>query len=71
MKKITYLFMLVSIMLSAQDNQEPKEYSIEQFYENTRVGGGRFSADESKLLISSDQSGIFNVYEIDISSGTK
>jgi dipeptidyl aminopeptidase/acylaminoacyl peptidase len=46
-------------------------YSIEQFYGNTRVGGGFFSPDESKLLVSSDESGIFNVYEIDISSGDK
>ena len=41
-------------------------YSIEQFYENTRIYGGSFSADESKLLVSSDETGIFNVYEIDI-----
>ncbi|GAA4320001.1 S9 family peptidase [Pontixanthobacter gangjinensis] len=69
MKRITYLILLVTLMLSAQEQKQPKEYSIEQFYENTRVGGGRFSADESKLLISSDKSGIFNVYEIDIASG--
>lgn len=71
MKKITYLFFLCSIMLFAQDNKEPKEYSIEQFYENTRVGAGRFSNDETKLLISSDKSGIFNLYEINIADGSQ
>jgi len=55
----------------AQENEQTKKYSIEQFYENTRIGGGSFSADESRLLISSDKSGIFNLYEIDISSGTQ
>ena len=47
----------------------PKQYSIDAFYQNTRIGGGAFSNDESKLLVSSDVSGIFNVYEIDIASG--
>ncbi len=46
-------------------------YSIEQFYKNNRIGGGQFSDDEKKLLVSSDESGIFNVYEIDIESGEK
>lgn len=49
----------------------PKKYTIEQFYKNTRIGGGAFSNDEKKLLVSSDQSGIFNVYEIDIATGEK
>ena len=44
-------------------------YSIEQFNQNTRIAGGEFSADESKMLISTDESGIFNVYEVDLRSG--
>ena len=71
MKKLNFLVFLMSLALFAQDTQEPKKYTIEQFYENTRIGGGSFSNDESKLLISSDESGIFNVYEIDISNGSK
>ena len=45
------------------------KYSIEQFFENKRITGGSFSPDESKLLVSSNESGIFNLYEIDIASG--
>jgi len=71
MKKINFLFLLLAAGLFAQDQEKPKEYSIEQFYENTRIGGGSFSADESKLLISSDKSGIFNLYEINIANGTQ
>lgn len=57
--------------LGQQDTTFVKQYSIEQFYENTRVGGGVFSEDEEKLLMSSDEPGIFNVYEIDINNGSK
>lgn len=70
MKKLNLLIFLFGISLFAQD-KEPKKYSIEQFYENTRISGADFSADESKILTSSDQSGIFNVYEITIADGTK
>jgi len=51
--------------------REVKQYSIEQFYKSTNVGGGAFSSDESRLLISSNESGIYNAYEIDIASGEK
>ena len=50
---------------------EVQKYTIAQFYENVSVGGGSFSPDESKLLINSNESGIFNVYEIDIATGEK
>lgn len=71
MKQFTLLFLIFTVSLSAQDQKKPKEYSIEQFYKNTRIAGGQFSNDESKLLISSDETGIFNIYEIDISNKTK
>ncbi len=51
--------------------KEVKQYTIEQFYKSTNVGGGFFSPDENKLLINSNESGIYNAYEIDIASGTK
>ncbi len=49
----------------------PKQYSIEQFYQSTRFSGGNFSNDETTLLVNSDQTGIFNVYEINIEDGLK
>jgi dipeptidyl aminopeptidase/acylaminoacyl peptidase len=51
--------------------REVKQYSIEQFYKSTQVGGGSISSDDSKLLVSSNESGIYNAYEIDIASGQK
>ena len=71
MYKINLLLFLLSAGLFAQEKNETKEYSIEQFYENIRIGGGSFSEDETKLLISSDKSGIFNLYEINITSGVQ
>ena len=76
MKQLSFLiFSLLVLSFSCKQEQEPahdlKQYSIEQFYQNTRVGGGAFSPDETKLLIHSDETGIFNLYEINIADGTK
>nr|WP_321223063.1 prolyl oligopeptidase family serine peptidase [uncultured Psychroserpens sp.] len=46
-----------------------KQYSIEQFMDNEAVAGGSFSADNSKLLVSSNRSGIYNVYSIPTKGG--
>ena len=39
--------------------------------DNESVGGSSFSHDESKLLIGSNKSGIFNAYTIDLSNGER
>ena len=79
MKKILFAFVLLFAM-SCQNASEkkipepPKEiaqYSIEQFYKNESLTGGTFSNDESRLILSSNKTGIFNIYEIDIKSGEK
>jgi dipeptidyl aminopeptidase/acylaminoacyl peptidase len=69
------------ILLSACNNstdtgataeaRDVKQYSIEQFYKSTNAFGGAFSTDETKLLFSSNESGIYNAYEIDIATGVK
>ncbi|MEQ8811204.1 MAG: S9 family peptidase, partial [Imperialibacter sp.] len=41
-------------------------YSIEQFYKNINVSGGSFSPDESKMLVSTNETGIYNAYEIPV-----
>ena len=33
---------------------------------NNRTSGGYFSKDADKLIYSSDKSGIFNIYEVDL-----
>ena len=68
------LFALITLFLfiaSCTKTYTPTKYLIEQFYKNNRIGGGAFSDDETNLLVRSNESGIFNVYEIDIASGEK
>src|SRR5437870_3970066 len=48
-----------------------KRYTIRQFMDIVQISGGAFSADESKILISTKETGIFNAEEIDIKSGEK
>jgi dipeptidyl aminopeptidase/acylaminoacyl peptidase len=48
-----------------------KQYTIAQFMDIVQINGGAFSPDESKILINTKETGIFNVYEIDIKSGEK
>ena len=47
-----------------------KQYSIEQFLSTTAIQGASFSADGTKLLFSSDASGIRNVQSIPTAGGT-
>lgn len=43
-----------------------KPYSIEQFLDTKNYAGGCFTYDEKKILFSCDETGVFNVYSIDI-----
>jgi len=47
----------------------PKQYTIEQFYATTSVAGASFSSDEKRILFSSNQTGVFNVYSIPVTGG--
>jgi dipeptidyl aminopeptidase/acylaminoacyl peptidase len=71
MKHLIALTLFAVLLSCSSGQQQIERYSIEDFYENTRVSGGIFSPDESRLLVSSDESGIFNVYEIDIETTEK
>ncbi|HUR31503.1 MAG TPA: DPP IV N-terminal domain-containing protein, partial [Saprospiraceae bacterium] len=77
MKPFSFLFICILFAASCKkteeisDARQVSQYSIEQFYGNTRFSGGFFSPDETKLLVNSDESGIFNLYEINIADGIK
>ncbi len=45
---------------------EPKQYTIEQFLSSENVSGASFSPDGSKLLVTSDRTGILNVYALPV-----
>tara|TARA_B100001029_G_C15063143_1_gene460476 strand:+ start:4059 stop:5927 length:1869 start_codon:yes stop_codon:yes gene_type:complete len=68
MKKFLLLTISFFIISCQTKKIESKKYSIETLMTNNRSSGGYFSKDANKLLYSSDKSGIFNVYEMDLTS---
>ena len=48
-----------------------KQYSIQQFMDIVQINGGAFSPDDSKVMINSKETGIFNAIAIDIKTGEK
>ncbi|MFC1541970.1 S9 family peptidase [Candidatus Latescibacterota bacterium] len=51
---------------SGNDVREVNKYSIEQFYKNKNIRGGSFSPDESRLLVTSNETGIYNVFALPV-----
>ena len=58
------IILFTSCEMKEDTSFQPASYTIEQFYDNVRVTGGSFNGDASKLLVSSNESGIFNVYSL-------
>jgi dipeptidyl aminopeptidase/acylaminoacyl peptidase len=76
--KTTFLgFGLLILLFSCKEdktdqamvNREIKQYTIEQFMDNEAIGGGSFSSDNSSLLLSSNRSGIYNVFTVPSEGG--
>ena len=74
MKIKLFVFAIALLLFSCKE--EPKiaqreipQYTIEQFMDNEAISGGSFSSDNSNLLISSNKSGIYNVYTIPTLAG--
>jgi dipeptidyl aminopeptidase/acylaminoacyl peptidase len=47
----------------------PKQYTIEQFLDTIAIRGASFSADESRILFSSNKTGIWNAYSVPVAGG--
>ncbi|MEP2774166.1 MAG: alpha/beta fold hydrolase [Fulvivirga sp.] len=74
MRSITLMmaFAIVASCSPKQDEPQKPEvdkYTIEQFMDNEQVFGGSFSSDKSKVLVTSNKSGIYNMYTIPVDSG--
>lgn len=75
MKKILAVALIMSIWACKEEKKEPsiadtmKTYTISQMMDNESIAGGSFSPDNSKLLVSSNRSGIYNMYTIPTSGG--
>ena len=68
MKKLIYLFLGITIIACSPQGKKAEtpvqKYTIEQFYKNLAIYGGSFSHDETKLLVTSNETGIFNLFSI-------
>ncbi|MDP9042583.1 MAG: S9 family peptidase, partial [Bacteroidota bacterium] len=80
--KIFSIIAICSFLLPAchtntgsEQKEEPvrdvKQYSIDQFYKSANVFGGDISDGDKKMLVTSNETGIYNIYEIDNASGQK
>lgn len=77
MKKTILAFLSITLFWGCKEKKESapsiaetmKTYTIEQMMDNEAIGGGSFSPDKSKMLISSNRSGIYNMYTVPTSGG--
>lgn len=70
MKPILVLLTCLLMFSCTKPVPEVKQYTIDEFYKNLQINGGSFNADETRLLVRSDKSGIYNVYEINLTDTT-
>ncbi|HEY8783110.1 MAG TPA: hypothetical protein VIM16_15905 [Mucilaginibacter sp.] len=66
MKYSVYLF-IIAICFGCKHpavQREVKLYTIEQLYNNKAISGAGFNADESQVLVSANNTGIYNIYAI-------
>lgn len=69
MKQLVVLLMMASLFLSCNETEKPREvkkYTIQQFMENTDIYRNSLSFDEKKVLFTSNKSGIYNAYSVNI-----
>ncbi|MQY78068.1 MAG: prolyl oligopeptidase family serine peptidase [Bacteroidetes bacterium] len=72
MKQNLIIVLLLSILACTPQGEKPREvkqYTIEQFYKNVNVFGGSFSPDESLLLVTSNETGIYNAFALPTDGG--
>ncbi len=76
------LFAASLLLIGACDKQEDetapatrtdpsRQYTMAEFMKTTAVGGGSFNHTDSKLLVSSNETGVFNVYELDLATNVR
>ena len=66
MRNTIIFFSLAVLVACVPASREVPQYTIEQFLDNLSIGGGSFSADETKILVTSNQTGIYNVFALNV-----
>ena len=70
MKKVV-VYLSIVLLASCTGKKEVTQYTIDQFYKSINVGFAAFSPDETQMLVTSNETGIYNLFEISVSDGTK
>lgn len=78
MKKLAIIALSVILFscgnMGSKKEQESKmvtKYTIDQFYKNLSIFGGSFSHDETKLLMTSNETGIYNLLAVSVDGSSK
>src|SRR4051812_37012304 len=69
MKRLVWIALLLPAAALAAQKRPTRQYTIEQFMATTRVSRSSFSADEKRILFSSNESGVFNAYSVPVGGG--
>ena len=71
MKKRIFSILMFVIIVGCNESQKRDitKYKIDAFFDNIAISGGYFSSSEDKLIFSSNESGIYNIYEVNINNG--
>jgi hypothetical protein len=64
-----FVFACVAVSCGPTEEKKPARYTIAQFMDIVQINGGAFSPDDSKVMISSKETGIFNAVAIDVKTG--
>lgn len=60
---------LSAVQVGAQARRSVPQYTIEQFMNTSVMFGASFAPDERTMLVTSDRSGVFNVWEVPAQGG--
>lgn len=68
---VSFALVIFSCKEDSKDVAERKveQYTIAQFMDNEAISGGSFSSDNSTLVVSSNRTGIYNVYTVPTTGG--
>lgn len=70
MKHILLILIGILFLQCGTGKRPSKLYTIEEFLSTTNYSGGSFSPDGSSVLVTSDESGVYNVYRISLKNRT-
>jgi dipeptidyl aminopeptidase/acylaminoacyl peptidase len=73
MKRIGMMALAVAAVACAPREEEkpPQRYTIQQFMDVKNIYSAGFSPDETKILLGSNETGIFNVFELNLQTDEK